>query len=83
MNQMPFQPSVQADGGRDLLAAFVAVERELSILPQLSDLERVKFEQDIDVSHLYYSSKIEGTTLTRQRLDDAINLPQSVRDRNR
>ncbi len=37
-------------------------------LPPLSPVDRVKLEHERDIEHLYYSSKLEGTLLTDQRL---------------
>ena len=49
------------------------MEEALNELPELSDVEKVQLEQEIAISHLYHSSKIEGTTLNEQRLEKAIN----------
>jgi hypothetical protein len=56
-----------------LMDLFLTVQEKNDKLPALSDVEKVKFEHDIAVDHLYYSSKIEGTTLGKTRLDKAIN----------
>jgi hypothetical protein len=57
----------------DLLDEFITTEQEVKKLRQLSDVERVQFEQDIAVSHLYHSSKIEGSQLNQERLNKAIH----------
>jgi len=56
-----------------LVDAFVHMEEALNGLPELSDVEKVQLEQEIAISHLYHSSKIEGTTLNEERLEKAIN----------
>lgn len=56
-----------------LIDSFIDAQQTVEGLPELSAVERVQFEQDIAISHLYHSSKIEGTTLTSERLEKAIN----------
>jgi len=55
-----------------LLSKLVAVDSEIKKLPPLSAVDKVKLEHDRDIEHLYYSSKVEGTHLTDQRLEKAI-----------
>ena len=55
------------------LDEFVKASHEVSNLPPLSSVEAVKFEHDIAIDHLYYSSKIEGTALDDKRLNQAIH----------
>jgi hypothetical protein len=52
---------------------FIETEQSLHGLPELSSVERVQLDHDIAISHLYHSSKIEGTTLNTERLTKAIN----------
>ena len=56
-----------------LLSKLVEVAAKLEKLPPLSAVDKVKLEQERDIEHLYYSSKVEGTTLNDQRLDKAIH----------
>lgn len=58
---------------QDIIADFMHVETEVNNLPQLSPVEKVQFDHDIAISHLYYSSKIEGSNLDQNRLDQAIH----------
>lgn len=46
---------------------------ETNELPQLSPVEKAKFEHTLAIDQLYYSSKIEGTTLSKEMIDKAIN----------
>lgn len=61
-----------------LLNEFIKTQSEVSKLPQLSDVEKVKFELDIATDHLYYSSRIEGSNLNKERLNKAIYAQQGV-----
>jgi hypothetical protein len=56
-----------------LVDTFITTEQALHKLPELSPVEKVQLEQEIAISHLYNSSKIEGTTLNEERLGKAIN----------
>jgi hypothetical protein len=56
-----------------LMDTFLNVQKTNDKLPALSDVEKISFEQDIAIKHLYYSSKIEGTNLGETRLAKAIN----------
>jgi len=58
---------------RDLVGEFISVEEEVKNLPALSDVEKVQFDHDINISHLYHSSKIEGSKLNEERLEKAIH----------
>ena len=60
-----------------LLDAYIKTEKTVNSLPQLSALERVNFEQEVALGHLYYSSKIEGTHLNKERLEKAVK-PQNI-----
>ena len=62
--------SVKNDG---LLTEFITTTREVQKLRELSPTEKVHFEYEIDKSHLYHSSKIEGSKLNEYRLDKAIH----------
>jgi hypothetical protein len=56
-----------------LLNEFFRVEESLKTLPELSGLEKVQFDTDIAIEHLYYSSKLEGTILSQQAIQKAIH----------
>lgn len=58
---------------RQILNEFINTQIEVAALPQLSPVEKVKFEHDIAIGHLYYSSKIEGSNLDSKRLNEAIH----------
>jgi hypothetical protein len=60
------------------IAELVALEKNLQRLPPLTDLQKAKMEQSMAIDHLYYSSKIEGTNLTKARIDKAIHGHQEV-----
>ena len=55
-----------------LLEQLLAVESALTKLPELSVLEKAQLEQNRAIESLYYSSKLEGTNLTKKRIDQAI-----------
>ncbi|HUC02034.1 MAG TPA: hypothetical protein VMA75_03965 [Candidatus Paceibacterota bacterium] len=42
-------------------------------LPQLPAVEKAKFELELAIDQLYYSSKLEGSVLTNEMIDNAIN----------
>jgi hypothetical protein len=56
----------------NLVDAFIDTQQALHKLPELSDVEKVELEHTNAISHLYHSSKIEGTNLTEKRLEKAI-----------
>ncbi len=56
-----------------IISRLVAVRADLEKLPPLSPADRVKLEHNQDIEHLYYSSKLEGTMLTHERLNNAIH----------
>lgn len=57
---------------KDVLFNLVDLQIKIEKLPPLSSVEKVKLEQSIAIDQLYYSSKIEGTTLTKEMIDKAI-----------
>ncbi|MES2436598.1 MAG: hypothetical protein V4519_01175 [Patescibacteria group bacterium] len=57
----------------DLLNEFIQTQQDIKKLPAFSNLEKVQFDQDVSIGHLYYSSKIEGTHLDEKRLNQAIH----------
>lgn len=56
----------------NLVEEFISVEEEVKSLPVLSGVEKVQFDHQINISHLYNSSKIEGVQLNEERLNKAI-----------
>jgi hypothetical protein len=63
----------RAEGFSSLVDTFINTQQSLHALPELSSVEKVQFEQEIAISHLYHSSKIEGTNLNTERLSKAIH----------
>jgi hypothetical protein len=57
----------------DLVDKFILQEDRVKALPPLSELERAKFEHSVDIDHLYFSSKIEGSNLTKKQIDQAVH----------
>lgn len=55
-----------------LIEHLINLECEVGKLPSLSALEQARFNQDIAIGHLYYSSKIEGTKLTNEQIEKAL-----------
>jgi len=71
-------PTKKISTSERLLEQVLAVESVLNKLPKLSVLEKAQLDQHRAIENLYYSSKLEGTTLTQKRIDQAIygqNLP--------
>lgn len=66
-------PNVSTKGYNSLVDAFISTQQSVSKLPVLDAVEKVQLEHDIAISHLYHSSKIEGTTLNEERLHKAID----------
>jgi hypothetical protein len=57
----------------DLVDKFILQEDKVKSLPPLNELERAKFEHSVDIDHLYFSSKIEGSNLTKKQIDQAVH----------
>jgi hypothetical protein len=62
-----------SDGLQALLSRLADVQLEVKDLPKLSSVEKAKFEHALAIEQLYYSSKIEGSTLTDAMIDKAIH----------
>ena len=58
---------------KSIISRLVAVHSDLEKLPPLSPADKVKLEHNRDIEHLYYSSKLEGSKLTHERLNNAIH----------
>ena len=61
-----------------LVAGVVQLRRDIEKLPELSAIEKAKLNQDIAVSHLYYSSRIEGTKLTDKQIERAVHGREAI-----
>lgn len=59
-----------------VLERLVNAEEKLKTLPELSTLQKAELEQARALEHLYNSSKIEGTQLTKERIDLAVYGPE-------
>jgi len=57
----------------DLLSDLAEIQLKVKALPQLSDVEKAKLDQSLAIEQLYYSSRVEGTNLTRTMIDHAIH----------
>jgi hypothetical protein len=55
-----------------VLERLVDLQLQAEKLPRLSDVEKAKFDQNLALDQLYYSSKLEGSNLTREMMEDAI-----------
>jgi hypothetical protein len=55
-----------------LLRQFIATKQTVEALPVLSPAAKAEFDHGVDLEHLYYSSKIEGTNLTSDQLKRAV-----------
>lgn len=56
-----------------LVSTLLETEERLGQLPPLSALEKATLDNEVAIEHLYYSSKIEGTTLTEPGIKQAIH----------
>ncbi len=56
-----------------IISRLVEIRSDLEKLPPLSPADKVKLEHNRDIEHLYYSSKLEGSKLTHERLNNAIH----------
>ena len=55
------------------LQKLVDLQLKACELPQLSVVEKAKFDQSLAIDQLYYSSKLEGSALTKEMIDKAIH----------
>lgn len=58
---------------RDILTQLVDLQIQDKKLPELSHVEKVKFDNGLAIDQLYYSSKLEGSNLSRKALNEAIH----------
>jgi len=58
---------------KNQIGKLVNLQLETQKLPPLSDVEKAKFDQALAIDQLYYSSKLEGSALTKKMIDNAIN----------
>ena len=56
-----------------LIQKVVSIQEQLKKLPELPQVEKAKFNQEISINHLYYSSKLEGTRLTEKQIKRAVH----------
>lgn len=56
----------------DPLSKLVDLQITTSELPQLLPLEKAKLDHTLAIEQLYYSSKVEGSNLTKEMIDKAI-----------
>lgn len=59
---------------QNLINEFIKSKEDVDKLPELSDIERTKFEYEVALDHLYHSSKIEGINLDGDRISQIINV---------
>lgn len=57
----------------DLLQKLFDLQLESHKLPPLLPREKAKLEQSLAIDQLYYSSKLEGSSLTTEMIDRAIH----------
>ncbi|MEK7572351.1 MAG: hypothetical protein AAB493_00645 [Patescibacteria group bacterium] len=55
------------------MSRLVDLQLEASRLPDLSHIEKTKFDHLLAIDQLYYSSKLEGSHLTKSGLEQAIH----------
>lgn len=58
---------------KNQLTTLVDLQLKVRELPPLSSVEKAKLDQALAIDQLYYSSKVEGTTLTTEMIDKAIH----------
>lgn len=54
------------------MSKLVDLQYQAQELPRLSCVEKVKLDHSLAIDQLYYSSKLEGSTLTKGGLEQAI-----------
>ncbi len=64
------KPVVKDDA---LLTEFIKTTEEVKKLRAFSPVEKVQFDHEIAISHLYHSSNLEGSKLNQERLNKAIH----------
>ena len=57
----------------NLIKEFINKQEQAENLPELSDIEKVKFNQELAIDHLVNSSKIEGVDLKQLGLSKIIH----------
>jgi hypothetical protein len=75
---MKFLKSIKTKDTESLLSDLIQAQKNVEKQPALSELGQAQMEHSTDIGHLYYSSKIEGTKLTKQQIEKAINDPSTV-----
>jgi len=55
-----------------IISSIVDMQGKIEKMPKLSDLDFVKFENEIAIDQLYNSSKLEGTQLTKKAMENAV-----------
>jgi hypothetical protein len=55
-----------------LMSKLIDLQIEDDKLPDLSDVDKIKFDHMLAIDHLYNSSKLEGSHLTKNGLEKAI-----------
>jgi hypothetical protein len=55
------------------MSKLIDLQIEDNKLPDLSHVEKTKFDHMLAIDQLYYSSKLEGSHLTRNGLEKAIH----------
>lgn len=55
------------------MSTLVDLQLKADKLPRLSFLEKAKFDQSLAIDQLYYSSKLEGSNLTKEGIEEAIH----------
>ena len=61
------------ESSKVLIQKVVSIQERLKKLPELPQVEKAKFNQEISINHLYYSSKLEGTQLTEKQIKRAVH----------
>lgn len=57
----------------DCLSTLASLQLKNNKLPDLSHVEKTKFDHALAIDQLYYSSKLEGSHLTKTDLEKAIH----------
>lgn len=55
------------------LEKLVDLQLKMTRLPELSPIEKAKLDHALALDQLYYSSRVEGSKLTKEMLDTAIH----------
>ena len=64
---------IKSTKAKSPLEKLVELQLKARNLPSLSHIEKAKLDQSLALDQLYYSTKVEGSNLTKEMIDRAIH----------